>query len=198
MEGIERITDKILEDAKAEVSRIETETEDFVREQQESSESMRERVLEESIKRAEEEAEALIKRAKSLASSERRKRDLAASQDDVRSSINLAVEQLAQASAQKRVERYLSWIKSHNIDSGEIILSERDQELAEALLSQLPPDKFTVSDEPGKMRGGIIVVRGNIEENLTYDLIIHNYMPRLTQLAQKQIEAAQNEGETDE
>ncbi len=198
MEGIERITDKILEDAKAEVSRIETETEDFVREQQESSESMRERVLEESIKRAEEDAEALIKRAKSLASSERRKRDLAASQDDVRSSINLAVEQLAQASAQKRVERYLSWIKSHNIDSGEIILSERDQELAEALLSQLPPDKFTVSDEPGKMRGGIIVVRGNIEENLTYDLIIHNYMPRLTQLAQKQIEAAQNEGETDE
>ncbi|NLC25137.1 MAG: hypothetical protein GX777_00710 [Fastidiosipila sp.] len=198
MEGIERITDKILEDAKAEVSRIETETEDFVREQQESSESMRERVLEESIKRAEEEAEALIKRAESLASSERRKRDLAASQDDVRSSINLAVEQLAQASAQKRVERYLSWIKSHNIDSGEIILSERDQELAEALLGQLPPDKFTVSDEPGKMRGGIIVVRGNIEENLTYDLIIHNYMPRLTQLAQKQIEAAQNEGETDE
>ena len=63
MEGIERITSKILEDAKAEVSRIESETEEFVREQQESSEKMRERVLADSRKNAEEDAKALIQRA---------------------------------------------------------------------------------------------------------------------------------------
>lgn len=198
MEGIERITNKILEDAKAEVSRIESETENFVREQQESSESMRKRVLEDSRKKAEEDAEALLGRAESLASSERRKRDLAVNQSDVRRSIDLAVELLTEASAEERVERYLSWIKSHNISAGEIILSERDQELAEALLAELPQGKFTVADTAGKMRGGIIVEHGRMEENLTYDLIIHNYMPRLTQLAKNQIDAAQSEGGSDE
>ncbi|NLC41102.1 MAG: hypothetical protein GX763_09335 [Clostridiaceae bacterium] len=198
MEGIERITNKILEDAKAEVSRIESETEDFMREQQESAKSMRKRVLEDSRKKAEEDAEAMLRRAESLASSERRKRDLAASQSDVRRSIDLAVEQLVNASAEERVGRYLSWIKSHKISEGEITLSERDQELAEALLKELPQGKFTVSGSPGNMRGGFVVAHGNVEDNLTYDLIIHNYMPRLTQLAQDRIEAARGEGESDE
>ena len=134
MEGIERITNKILEDAKAEVRRIESETDDFVREQQESARSMRKRVLEDSRKKAEEDAEAMLRRAESLASSERRKRDLAANQKDVRRSIDLAVEKLLNASAEERVERYLSWIESHHISEGEITLSEGDQELAETLL----------------------------------------------------------------
>ncbi len=198
MEGIERITNKILEDAKAEVSRIESETEDFMREQQEGAKSMRERVLEDSRKKAKEDAEAMLRRAESLASSERRKRDLTASQSDVRRSIDLAVEQLANASAEERVKRYLRWIKSHKINEGEITLSERDQELAEALLKELPQGKFTVSDNPGNMRGGFIVAHGNVEDNLTYDLVIHNYMPRLAQLAQDRIEAARHEGESDE
>ncbi|MDD2427090.1 MAG: hypothetical protein PHV73_03230 [Eubacteriales bacterium] len=198
MEGIERITNKILEDARAEVSRIESETEDFVREQRESSEAMRERVLEDSRKKAEEDAEALLMRAESLASSERRKRILAANQIDVRRAIDLAVNQLAEASAKERVERYVAWIKAHNISGGEITLSERDQELSAALLKELPQGKFTVSDTPGKMRGGIVVARDNVEENLTYDLIIHNYMPRLTQLAQDRIDAAAGGGERDE
>ena len=183
MEGIERITNKILEDAKAEVSRIESETEDFMREQQEGAKSMRERVLEDSRKKAKEDAEAMLRRAESLASSERRKRDLTASQSDVRRSIDLAVEQLANASAEERVKRYLSWIKSHKINEGEITLSERDQELAEALLKELPQGKFAVSENTGNMRGGFIVSHGNVDDNLTYDLGIHNYMPRLAQLA---------------
>ena len=198
MEGIERITNKILEDAKAEASRMEAETDDFVREQQESARNMRERVLEDSRKKAEEDAQAMLRRAESLASSERRKRDLAASQSDVRRSIDLAVEKLLNASAEERIERYLSWIESHNINEGVITLSERDQELADALLKELPQGKFTVSDIPGKMRGGFVVTHGNVEDNLTYDLIIHNYMPRLTQLAQDRIEEARGEGESDE
>jgi len=198
VEGIERITNKILEDAKAEVSRIESETDDFVREQQESARSMRKRVLEDSRKKAEEDAEAMLRRAESLASSERRKRDLAANQKDVRRSIDLAVEKLLNASAEERVERYLSWIESHHISEGEITLSEGDQELAETLLKRLPQGRFTVADSPGKMRGGFVVAHGNIEDNLTYDLIIHNYMPRLTQLAQDRIEAVRGEGESDE
>lgn len=198
MEGIERITNKILEDARAEVSRIESETEDFVREQRESSEAMRERVLEDSRKKAKEDAEALLMRAESLASSERRKRILAANQIDVRRAIDLAVDQLAEASAKERVERYVTWINAHNISGGEITLSERDQDLTAALLKELPQGKFTVSDTSGKMRGGIVVARDNVEENLTYDLVIHNYMPRLTQLAQDRIDAATGGGERDE
>ena len=194
MEGIERITSKILEDAKAEVSRIESETEEFVREQQESSEKMRERVLADSRKNAEEDAKALIQRAESLASSERRKRDLSAK----RRSIDLAVQQLVEAPAEVRLERYLSWIEARKIKEGVITLSAADQGLKDSLLKRLPTDKFTVADTPGKMRGGIIVSHGKMEENLTYDLVIHNYLPRLAQLAQNQLDATQGEEDTDE
>lgn len=198
MEGIERITSKILEDAKAEVSRIESETEEFVREQQESSEKMRERVLADSRKNAEEDAKALIQRAESLASSECRKRDLSAKQDDVRRTIDLAVQQLVEAPAEVRLERYLSWIEARKIKEGVITLSAADQGLKDSLLKRLPTDKFTVADTPGKMRGGIIVSHGKMEENLTYDLVIHNYLPRLAQLAQNQLDATQGEEDTDE
>ncbi len=198
MEGIERITNKILEDAKAEVSRIESETEEFVREQQESSEKMRERVLADSRKNAEDDAKALIQRAESLASSERRKRDLSAKQNDVRRTIDLAVQQLLEDPAEVRVERYVSWIEAHKIKEGVITLSLADQDLADSLLDKLPAGKFTVADTPGKMRGGIIVSHGKMEENLTYDLVIHNYLPRLSQLAQEQLEAIQGGENTDD
>lgn len=198
MEGIERITNKILEDAKAEVSRIESETEEFVREQQESSEKMRERVLADSRKNAEDDAKALIQRAESLASSERRKRDLSAKQNDVRRTIDLAVQQLLEDPAEVRVERYVSWIEAHKIKEGVITLSLADQDLADSLLDKLPAGKFTVAATPGKMRGGIIVSHGKMEENLTYDLVIHNYLPRLSQLAQEQLEAIQGGENTDD
>lgn len=197
MEGIERITQRILDDAKSQVVRIEEETASHIQRQKEDAERMRGEILTSSRTKAKEDAKTLLKRGGSIVAAEQRKRDLAARQAEVEHVIAEAVTYLQQAPAEDRASWYADWIKRHGIRDGVITLSKNDQAIGQQLLAKLPEGQFEISDTPGRFSGGVIVSRGRIEDNLTYDLVIRNYKPELANLAQMTIDDIVEKGAVD-
>ena len=183
MEGIERIKNHILAETDRSVRTIEEETRQFVEKEALDSEEQSRRILSAAIERSEQDAGLLVKRAESLADAERRKRGLADKQKIVDEVIARALGKLSAQPAETRAARYAGWIHSLNIEEGVITLS-RDEltSLGGALLAALPAGRFSIAEEAGNFSGGLIVMHGRVQDNLTYDLIIRDHRPELARL----------------
>lgn len=183
MEGIERIKNHILAETDRSVRTIEEETRQFVEKEALDSEEQSRRILSAAIERSEQDAGLLVKRAESLADAERRKRGLADKQKIVDEVIARALGKLSAQPAETRAARYAGWIHSLNIEEGVITLSGDElTSLGGALLAALPAGRFSIAEEAGNFSGGLIVMHGRVQDNLTYDLIIRDHRPELARL----------------
>ena len=179
--SVEKITSKILEDAKAQADAITLDAnlraEGIVNEAKENAESL----IESYKTRGEEEKLKLIDRKKSVAEIDGRKITLGVKQEIIDKAFKIAAEKIASMENDKYIDFLVEKIKASGIKAAGPPASPTQREeigtkLVEKLNQNLASDAefkgFTLSDETVDAVGGFMVKKGQIYMNGTLENLI--------------------------
>lgn len=182
MEGIEKITARIIEDAEREIAAMQQETEEEVNTLLAQAQTEAEQESMELLVRGRRAAEERRERLSSSADMECRKLELAAKQELLQQSFDAALEELC-ALPQERYVTLLSALAVEASSSGRerMILSARDadrlgEEIVKAANAALQKagrrGELTLSQETRPIPGGFILAEGDVELNCAFDTLI--------------------------
>ena len=182
MEGIEKITARIIEDAEREIAAMQQETEEEVNTLLAQAQTEAEQESMELLVRGRRAAEERRERLSSSADMECRKLELAAKQELLQQSFDAALEELC-ALPQERYATLLSALAVEASSSGRerMILSVRDadrlgEEIVKAANAALQKagrrGELTLSQETRPIPGGFILAEGDVELNCAFDTLI--------------------------
>ena len=181
MEGIEKITARIIEDAEREIAAMQQETEEEVNTLLAQAQTEAEQESMELLIRGRRAAEERRERLSSSADMECRKLELAAKQELLQQSFDAALEELC-ALPQERYVTLLSALAVEASSSGRerMILSARDADrlgeeivkAANAALQKAGRRELTLSQETRPIPGGFILAEGDVELNCAFDTLI--------------------------
>ena len=182
MEGIEKITARIIEDAEREIAAMQQETEEEVNTLLAQAQTEAEQESMELLVRGRRAAEERRERLSSSADMECRKLELAAKQELLQQSFGAALEELC-ALPQERYVTLLSALAVEASSSGRerMILSARDadrlgEEIVKAANAALQKagrrGELTLSQETRPIPGGFILAEGDVELNCAFDTLI--------------------------
>ena len=211
MEGIEKITAKIVQDAQAEIDRLNRETEEKVRELQESARAQAERETADTLARGQRAAQERLERLKSAAKMEQRKLELAARQEMLAQAFDLALEKLCSLPQEQYVQLLTSLVlEASSTGREQLVFSPQDRARVgkqvvvaanEALVKNVAPElpgsltdtrvgaflgkvvnstaamvtgtgMLTLSEETRPMKGGFILVDGDVEVNCAFETLV--------------------------
>lgn len=187
MEGLDKITDRIVEEARIKAEKIEADARTKAEALLSEAEITAKQLLEEMWAQTEDDAESMLSRGQSLVRLEKRKDTLIKRQNQIEGIIDAALNKLAADSPETKLLRYVRMIEAAGIKAGEIVLSPADKEIGPALLAELTGD-FSLSSSSGDFRAGLIVKQDKIIDNLTYDLAVRNARNELTQYVAELLE----------
>ena len=211
MEGIEKITAKIAQDAQAEIGRLMAETDERVKAIQAEAQAQAQREAGEIEARGKAAASERLERLSSAAQMERRKLELGAKQEVLGEAFGLALEKLCTLPDQEYIA-LLTKLVLETSSSGkeQLIFSQKDRNKVgkqvvmaanEALVKERAPglpeemskskvgafvDKLvhntaaivtgagmlTLAEETRDIRGGFIMVDGDVEINCAFDTLV--------------------------
>lgn len=182
MEGIEKITARIIEDAEREIAAMQQETEEEVNTLLAQAQTEAEQESMELLVRGRRAAEERRERLSSSADMECRKLELAAKQELLQQSFDAALEEFC-ALPQERYVTLLSALAVEASSSGRerMILSARDadrlgEEIVKAANAALQKagrrGELTLSQETRPIPGGFILAEGDVELNCAFDTLI--------------------------
>ena len=182
MTGLDAIIEAILEEARKKAQEIAERAEEQAGNIRREGEEEAERLRSSMASAAEADAEALLSRARSAASLAARRTRLEARQTRISDFVDQALERLSSLPDEKKIELYARFLEAGR--GGEtVVFSDRDRTsgVAQASLARaeevrkdrgLPRADWTVDSTPGAFSGGLVLRRGRIEENLTFELIV--------------------------
>lgn len=173
--SVEKITSKILEDAKFQADSIMVDAklraDSIIKDAQEKADSL----LEDYKTRGEEERNKLIERKKSVAEIDGRKLTLQIKQDMIGKAFQLAADKIANMDREKYIEFLRHSIEDSGIFSGEILMNETQRkelgkELVDAANKGIKSEageetSFVLSEETRPMVGGFMIKKGDIYFN---------------------------------
>lgn len=190
MNGIEKITEKIIGDARFEaveiIARAENEAASMMSEY-ESNAAAAANAIVENARAASEESKLRIRGAADL---ERRKAVLSAKQEIIDKAFELSLERLVNLPADKYI-KVISKIALQGVWTGseEVVMSAEDgkkngKKMLDAI-NRLLTEKgkraeLTLSKSTRDIHGGLILKNGNIETNCTFGAILSQIKPDLT------------------
>lgn len=128
----------------------------------------------------------ILKRANSLAVSERRKIILSARQNLVENVLSKALDAVSDMPEKEKIKLYVEMLeKVCTGDSNETVtFNVKDKELADEVLKNVSRS-VKISDNCGNFAGGFIIQNGNIELNMTFDMVVQHYKSQLVSIAAK-------------
>lgn len=177
MSGIDKITEKILEQSRLQAENRIAHAMETSEKAEESLKKRFDRTLDYERKRALDDGEEAAKRVIANVKLEGRKKKLSARQDAVNSVFSKAVEKIASL-PEKEYVSFMAGLALSVLtkESNELILNKRDHDkvadkILKAVLDKSPDAAVTVSDETISCAGGLVVRNGNIQTNLTLESI---------------------------
>ena len=184
MNGLQAIKERILEDARQNAEQIAENTRQRTDLLRADGERNAKQVVESARQEAEKQAQALVSRARSVASMESRKAALQARQNMIEQAIMQAVEYLCSLPQTEKADLYIRMLQTldDGTSHGEVQFCDADQDLASTVLERFA-DRYSVAPEPGKFSGGLVLRMGQIEDNVTYDLTVRNNRSELIKTA---------------
>ncbi len=210
MEGIEKITAKIAQDAQAEISKLAAETDQKVQAIRDNAAAQAQQEANEIVERGRNAAGERLERLKSASQMERRKLELAAKQEVLGEAFALALEKLCTL-PEKEYIALLTKLALEASSSGkeQLIFSQKDRarvgkqvvmaanetlvkERAPSLPEEVTKSKvgafvdklvhnttavvtgtgLTLSEETRDIRGGFIMVDGDVEINCAFETLV--------------------------
>lgn len=185
MSGIDKITEKILEQAELQAeNRLKNAREKAQQDKAELNKRLK-RIREAEIVRAELEGKSQATRIVGDVMLEGRKKRLSARQNAVNQVFDEALDRIIKLSDDEYVE-FISKMVVPFLDNGEneLMLSEKDakkigEKLIERLANKVPEKKVSISKENISSIGGVIVRNGYIQTNLTLEAVFRQEKARL-------------------
>lgn len=176
MNGIEKITRRIQQDAQGEIDRLlgdaRTEAASITARYQAQAKAEEAELSAKNEKAAAEREERLV----SVAQMEARKVSLAAKQEMVEKAYALALEKLCAMPEEQYAKTVAALLRQAAPDGqGEVIFSEAEQKSgakAVELANKEMDGKLTLSKETRPVKGGFILKNGNVEVNGTFETLI--------------------------
>ena len=211
MEGIEKITAKIVQDAQAELEQLNRETEEKVQEIQRSAQAQADKETADALARGQRAAQERLERLKSAAKMERGKLELAARQEMLSRAFDLALEKLCSLPEQEYVELLTRLVlEASSTGREQLVFSPKDRARVgkqvvvaanEAMVKNVAPElpeaitdtkvgaflgkvvnsttamvtgtgMLTLSEETRPMKGGFILVDGDVEINCAFETLV--------------------------
>lgn len=185
MKGLEGIKNKILDTAKTEAAKI-----------LESGNEQAEKIIFEAEKIASEYLlnaknndlsyyNAVITREESLAESESRKTLLKAKQELIEEIISQALNSISELPSSEKKQIYVKALTNRVKDGDKVRFNKKDSQIGKEILDEIKID-FSIDEEFGEFIGGFIIIRGLIEINMTFEMIVNqNKSVLITKAAQE-------------
>lgn len=211
MEGIEKITAKIVQDAQAEIARMNQETDEKVRSIAETAQAQADKETADTLARGQRAAQERLERLKSAAKMEQRKLELAARQEMLAQAFDLALEKLCSLPEEEYVQLLTRLVLEASTTGREqLVFSPQDRARVgkqvvvaanEAMVKQVAPElpdaitdtkvgaflgkvvnsttamvtgtgMLTLSEETRPMKGGFVLVDGDVEVNCAFETLV--------------------------
>lgn len=211
MEGIEKITAKIVQDAQAEIARMNQETDEKVRSIAEAAQAQADKETADTLARGQRAAQERLERLKSAAKMEQRKLELAARQEMLAQAFDLALEKLCSLPEEEYVQLLTRLVLEASTTGREqLVFSPQDRARVgkqvvvaanEAMVKQVAPElpdaitdtkvgaflgkvvnsttamvtgtgMLTLSEETRPMKGGFVLVDGDVEVNCAFETLV--------------------------
>lgn len=211
MEGIEKITAKIVQDAQAEIARMNQETDEKVRSIAEAAQAQADKETADTLARGQRAAQERLERLKSAAKMEQRKLELAARQEMLAQAFDLALEKLCSLPEEAYVQLLTRLVLEASTTGREqLVFSPQDRARVgkqvvvaanEAMVKQVAPElpdaitdtkvgaflgkvvnsttamvtgtgMLTLSEETRPMKGGFVLVDGDVEVNCAFETLV--------------------------
>lgn len=211
MEGIEKITAKIVQDAQAEIARMNQETDEKVRSIAEAAQAQADKETADTLARGQRAAQERLERLKSAAKMEQRKLELAARQEMLAQAFDLALEKLCSLPEEEYVQLLTRLVLEASTTGREqLVFSPQDRARVgkqvvvaanEAMVKNVAPElpdaitdtkvgaflgkvvnsttamvtgtgMLTLSEETRPMKGGFVLVDGDVEVNCAFETLV--------------------------
>lgn len=177
MEGMERIRESILAEARTQAEAIIKEAEDSVKEMEQQAEKRAEELTKNRLERAKVEAQDAQKRMLSMAELELKKQSLEAKQSIIDQAFDKALAKLNNLPEEKYAAMIVSALGSVGIKGGEeLIVPPQDREKFQKGLLKRINDKLgfelKLSDEDRGIQGGFIVKVDGVEINNSFETLL--------------------------
>ena len=179
MNGIEKITGRINDDAQREIDAIAAQAKSEADAITARYEAQAEKEAAEILARGKANADERVERLASVAELEAKKMTLAAKQEVLDRAFDKALQDLTQLSEEKYVALLAALaVKAANSGSEKIILSPADRsrygvKVAEMANSALGKQgKLTLSEETRDIKGGLLLSDGDVEVNCAFETLV--------------------------
>ena len=188
MEGINKITARIIEDAEREIALMQQENEDKINTITAEAESAAEQESLELLARGRRAAEERRERLSSSAAVECRKLELAAKQEVLEQAFQLALDDLCALPAEQYQQLLVALLKKASTTGREqVIFSPKDRQAlgrqtvdtANAAMSA----HLTLSEQTRPIRGGFILADGDVELNCAFETLVRLQREKLEKAA---------------
>ena len=175
MNGIDKITQRIADDARMEIDdTLKAAEKDAARIKSSFDERMAEEEKELSSKNYRIASERLS-RLENLAQMESRKVLLAAKQDEIDKVYGLALDKLCSMPQEKYIDVLAAFMEKTGVSEGEIAFASKDAEVGKKAVLKANNDlgtAFTASAEPADIRGGFILRTGKTVINCAFETLV--------------------------
>ncbi len=177
MEGMERIRESILAEAKAQTESIIKEAEEKAKEMEKNAVKKAEEDTKNRLVRAEEEAKEAQRRMLSMAELDLKKQSLGVKQSLLDRAFDGALDRLKDLPEEKYIEMMVSVLKNAGLKGGEeLIVPPEDRErFRKGLLEKLNGKlgfELKLSEEVRSMQGGFIVKVNGVEINNSFETLL--------------------------
>ena len=222
MEGIEKITARIAQDADAEIARLNQQTQEQIREMQDKAQAQADRERADILARGHRAADERLERLKSAAGMETRKLELAMKQEVLSQAFDQALDQLCALPDAEYVELLTRLVlEASSTGKEQLVFSPKDRARVgkqvvvaanEAMVKGVVPDLpeaitetkvgaflgkvvnstaamvtgtglLTLSEETRNIRGGFILVDGDVEVNCAFETLVRLQREKLERRA---------------
>lgn len=182
MNGLQAIQDRILTEARERADQITGQAQASCAAILAAARTEAEQLLAQARQSAANQASETLTRARSAAAMQQRKADLQSRQELIDQVLARAIERLGQLPPERKIDLYRQLLRQTQAEAGEIELAAADLPLAGRLLEGLG-GSLTIAGTAGSFTGGLILRRGLIEDNLTFERLAAIKRPDLVQLA---------------
>jgi V/A-type H+-transporting ATPase subunit E len=184
MEGMEKIRDSIIQEAKSQANSILKEAEERAGEQVEEATRKAQAIKKNRLEKAGLEAEEAAKRMLSMAELDMRKEDLKAKQEIIDLAFSRALDRLKGFSGDEYRKMIVLMLKKAEIvGNEELVVSPKDREMfASGLLKQINDElgySLKLSEETRNIEGGFILKSHGVEINNSFETLLRMERERI-------------------
>ena len=178
MNGIEKITDRIIRDSEAEITAMIAQTEEKIRAIGNSARAQRDKEEADILARGRRAADERLERLQSAAQTEKRKLTLAAKQEVVGEAFDLALEKLCTLPDGEYIALLTRLaVKASSSGREQIAFSAKDRgrvgkQVVLAANEALGNGQLTLSQDTRDIRGGFVMQDGDIEINCAFETLV--------------------------